>query len=494
MHDQAERGQRERARRRAGGRGPERHHAGGRGPPRRRVQVGQHEDRAARAQRDGPRRRRRRVREHGGRRRQRAQLPGLGHLRGHGRRAALPLGPRLRVDDRVRGLRRAAAAPRRAGVGPLGGHGADAARAARAAGPGAAAGHLPPGLRGPHHGAALVRGHGRRGRGRARGPHDHLERGRRPHGQQQRLQLRGQVLAPARRRAAHLPAGRHAHRPRRRRAWRRSSRARRRPTTAARSSRAPPSSTPSPAWTRARRRARRGDHRRGPRRLHGPGHRRSSATGRRRGTASPSPRRACSARRGPSSRRDRARGEALGPADRGPYALEPTALRVAWAPPASDGGQAVVRYLVQWDVSEDFRTSRRRATRRASRRRRARTECYDIEIAAVSASVPRFVRVAAYNGYDYSPFAATSPSSAVGTVRTPGPPGRRRWTSRRAWASRSSGARRRRRRAASTAATAARRSPSTPSSGTCATTSRRRPSASWCRPRRRPTSSAGGTR
>ena len=37
------------------------------------------------------------------------------------------------------------------------------------------------------------------------------------------------------------------------------------------------------------------------------------------------------------------------------YALEPTALRVAWAPPASDGGQAVVRYLVQWDVSEDFR-------------------------------------------------------------------------------------------------------------------------------------------
>ena len=105
------------------------------------------------------------------------------------------------------------------------------------------------------------------------------------------------------------------------------------------------------------------------------------------------------------------------------YALEPTALRVAWAPPASDGGQAVVRYLVQWDVSEDFRnikTSGYEASVAATPG--AETECYDIEIAAVSASVPRFVRVAAYNGYDYSPFAATSPSSAVGTVRTPGPP------------------------------------------------------------------------
>jgi hypothetical protein len=105
------------------------------------------------------------------------------------------------------------------------------------------------------------------------------------------------------------------------------------------------------------------------------------------------------------------------------YALEPSLLRVAWALPASNGGQNVVRYLVQWDVSADFRnikTSGYEASVAATLD--VETECYDIEIAAVSASVPRFVRVSAYNGYDYSDFAMTSPSSAVGSVRTPGPP------------------------------------------------------------------------
>ena len=35
------------------------------------------------------------------------------------------------------------------------------------------------------------------------------------------------------------------------------------------------------------------------------------------------------------------------PADVELYALRPTALRVEWTPPETNGGQAIVRYLVQ---------------------------------------------------------------------------------------------------------------------------------------------------
>ena len=82
-------------------------------------------------------------------------------------------------------------------------------------------------------------------------------------------------------------------------------------------------------------------------------------------------------------------------------------------PPAETGGLDVVRYLVQWDVEATFRniaTSGYEATVAATPG--AARECYDIQIAAVSASVPRFVRVAAYNGYDHSPFEASLPASA----------------------------------------------------------------------------------
>ena len=284
-----------------------------------------------------------------------------------------------------------------------------------------------PRLRGPHHGAAL--GEARPpGRGRPR-PHDHLERGRRPHGQQQRLQLRGQVLAPRGDVPPIYPlddmlTGPDAAAGGDVRAGHDAGRLRQRP------SRAPPSPPPCAGLGHGLLRARRGDHRRGPRRLHGPGHRRlgrrveawygeSIAEAGMLGQEAPSSR----ARSRPSRR----------PRSRGPraYALEPTALRVAWAPPAATAARPSSATSCS-GVSEDFRNTTP-GYGRAPRRRRARRP------GTTSRSRPCPRRCPASCAWrpttaTLPPFAATSPAAPSARC-TPGPPGRRRWTSRRAWAS-----------------------------------------------------------
>lgn len=111
------------------------------------------------------------------------------------------------------------------------------------------------------------------------------------------------------------------------------------------------------------------------------------------------------------------------PTDLELYALSPIMLRVEWSPPLYTGGQTLVGYVVEWDTDANFAnidTSGYRATPHATLN--ATRECYDIAITAASSSLPRFVRVAAFNGFAYSYKVPSVPDSAAGALRPPGPP------------------------------------------------------------------------
>ena len=100
------------------------------------------------------------------------------------------------------------------------------------------------------------------------------------------------------------------------------------------------------------------------------------------------------------------------------FALAPTSLKVSWQAPQSSGGASIARYRVEWDVDADFSNL---ATSGYFAEVDGQTLCYAIAISAASSTVPRFARVSAYNGFDWSPPAGTTPPSAAGQLLPPGP-------------------------------------------------------------------------
>jgi len=97
-------------------------------------------------------------------------------------------------------------------------------------------------------------------------------------------------------------------------------------------------------------------------------------------------------------------------------------LKVVWEKPENDGGSLITRYMIQWDLSSTF------SNHPSPSFQFVKTDdlegdrlCHTINIDASSAAIPRFVRVFASNNVGWSSPQLSSPLSAVGYLRPPGP-------------------------------------------------------------------------
>ena len=106
------------------------------------------------------------------------------------------------------------------------------------------------------------------------------------------------------------------------------------------------------------------------------------------------------------------------------YALSDTSIRIAWTYPLNDGGAPIIQYTVQWDVTNAFTNAvaNGNSVTLTVAPGDGPVFCYTIIIAASSASIARFARVSAFNGFSSSPFGLPTPASATGQVLAPGAP------------------------------------------------------------------------
>jgi hypothetical protein len=98
----------------------------------------------------------------------------------------------------------------------------------------------------------------------------------------------------------------------------------------------------------------------------------------------------------------------------------PTSLTVGWTPPSNNGGDAVTQYLVEWDTSADFESSRR-LPHRGSAVVSAATDA-SFTISNLAAGTAYFVRVSAANQVGFGAPSVDTPASAVPAAVVPGYP------------------------------------------------------------------------
>jgi len=106
------------------------------------------------------------------------------------------------------------------------------------------------------------------------------------------------------------------------------------------------------------------------------------------------------------------------------FALSSSRLKVVWMAPLSNGGAPIVRYRVEWDIDSSFKNIK--ASGNSAEIPVSPSDgpsfCYDIDIVASSSNVPRYARISAYNGYQWSALGYPSPRSAKGEINAPGAP------------------------------------------------------------------------
>lgn len=98
-------------------------------------------------------------------------------------------------------------------------------------------------------------------------------------------------------------------------------------------------------------------------------------------------------------------------------------LKLVWSGPASDGGNAVSQYRVEWDLDEDFSNL---ATSGFYHIIPVGDEqgpfFYNIVIPAASSWLPRYARVKAYNSFSWGAPGTPDPASVLPALRPPGEP------------------------------------------------------------------------
>ncbi|CAN0077101.1 unnamed protein product, partial [Phaeothamnion confervicola] len=102
-------------------------------------------------------------------------------------------------------------------------------------------------------------------------------------------------------------------------------------------------------------------------------------------------------------------------------------LKVTWRPPASDGGQPVSRYRVEWDVDAGFANVGTSGffhdlpvAPGAGSGDGADALFYNIVLPQSSSWLTRYARVRAYNSFAWGPDAYTTPAGAKPKLRPPG--------------------------------------------------------------------------
>ncbi|GMH48103.1 hypothetical protein TL16_g00217 [Triparma laevis f. inornata] len=108
--------------------------------------------------------------------------------------------------------------------------------------------------------------------------------------------------------------------------------------------------------------------------------------------------------------------------DVGIFPMSDTAIKVVFSKPSDLGGAAITRYRVQWDMDSTFVNI---ATSGFQHDivviDPSQTQfCYNIPIPSASSTIARYVRVLAYNDYDWSSPAASTPTSVAAQLLAPG--------------------------------------------------------------------------
>ena len=106
----------------------------------------------------------------------------------------------------------------------------------------------------------------------------------------------------------------------------------------------------------------------------------------------------------------------------GIFPMSDTAIKVTFTKPSDEGGAPITRYRVQWDLASSFANI---ATSGFQHdivvTDSTQTQfCYNIAVPSASASVPRYVRVLAYNDYDWSTPSSSTPASVAAQLLAPG--------------------------------------------------------------------------
>ena len=105
------------------------------------------------------------------------------------------------------------------------------------------------------------------------------------------------------------------------------------------------------------------------------------------------------------------------------FALSDARIRISWTKPLDDGGAPIEKYGVQWDTDPSFPS----AWKQEFYHERTVTllddtgYCHTISIEPSSSSVPRFGRVLAYNGHEWSSLEDATAVTAAGAMGKPGP-------------------------------------------------------------------------
>jgi hypothetical protein len=98
----------------------------------------------------------------------------------------------------------------------------------------------------------------------------------------------------------------------------------------------------------------------------------------------------------------------------------PSSLTVGWVPPSNNGGDPVTQFLVEWDTSADFESSRR-LPHRGSATILASTDA-STTISNLAAGTAYYVRVSAANQVGFGSPSVDTPASAIPTSVVPGYP------------------------------------------------------------------------
>ena len=109
------------------------------------------------------------------------------------------------------------------------------------------------------------------------------------------------------------------------------------------------------------------------------------------------------------------------------YALSPSALKLAWATPLDLGGPPIQMYRVEWDIVATFQNvgvsgNVREMIVDVLPLNASSTYCIDIAINPASASIARYARVYAFNGYAWSQVGFPTPRSTIAQILAPGAP------------------------------------------------------------------------
>ncbi|CAM9134269.1 unnamed protein product [Discosporangium mesarthrocarpum] len=103
--------------------------------------------------------------------------------------------------------------------------------------------------------------------------------------------------------------------------------------------------------------------------------------------------------------------------------MSDTMLKLVWSAPASNGGNPVNMYRIDWDIDADFAN----LPTSGFYHMYAVTEeegpyFYNIVVPAASSWLPRYARITAYNSYQWGPVAYPDPKSGTPVQRPPGEP------------------------------------------------------------------------